>query len=278
MSTSQPVPQPLDSKQGLLGEFASALQPRHVFTVVVLLFLAMLLTRFLNAIYRRTLTRHQDRGTLLPETATRLHVSRRLVNVTIWLVAIALGLTQFPQLRVLSAGLLASAGLSGLVVGFAAQSTLGNAIAGVTIAFSQPVRIGDDIEVRGERGIVEDIALLFTVLRLADGKRMIVPNSTLSTEVLKNLSMGGVTKVARPEVLVPPRGDATGLRNELLDVARRFESLDQNAAPPEVYWVRIDERGTLIRLVATCIDGASADRLFQLAMARAAELVFHSPA
>lgn len=276
MPTSQLLSQPV-SQQGFLGEFVSALQPRHLFTVGVLLFLAMLLTRFISAIYRRTLARHQDRGTLLPETATRLHVSRRLVNATIWLVAIALGLTQFPQLRILSAGLLASAGLSGLVVGFAAQSTLGNAIAGVTISFSQPVRIGDDIEVRGERGIVEDIALLFTVLRLSDGKRMIVPNTTLSTEVLKNLSMGGVTKVARPEVLVPPRGDAAGIRSELLAVARKFESLDKNAAEPEVYWVRIDERGTLIRLVATCTDGAAADRLFQRAMSRAAELVFRSP-
>lgn len=278
MPTSPSAFLPVESKPGLLAEFVSALQPRHVVTVLVLLFLASLFTRGINAMVRRTLLREQERGTLLPETATRLHVSHRLINFTIWLIAIALGLTQFPQLRVLSAGLLASAGLSGLVVGFAAQSTLGNAIAGVTISFSQPVRIGDDIEVRGERGIVEDIALLFTVLRLADGKRMIVPNTTLSTEVLKNLSMGGVTKVARPEVLVPPRGDAPGIRLALLEVARAYQALDQSAAPPEVYWVRIDERGTLIRLVATCLDSGSADKLFQRVMARAAELVFHTPA
>lgn len=273
------LPSPDDnSRHELVSGVTTALQPRHVFTVVVLLVLATLLTRFINAMYRRTIQHHQERGSLLPETATRLHVSRRLVNVTVWLVAVAIGLTQFPELRVLSAGLLASAGLSGLVVGFAARSTLGNAIAGVTIAFSQPVRIGDDIEVRGDRGVVEDIALLFTVLRLPDGKRLIVPNDTLSTEIVKNLTMGGVTRVARPEVLVAPRGDAPALRLALLEVARKYEALDQNAAPPEVYWIRIDERGTLLRLVATCTDAPSADRLFQRAMARAAEFVFHGSA
>src|SRR5207302_1854582 len=84
------------------------------------------------------------------------------------------------ELRGPSAGLLASAGISGLIVGFAARSTLGNAVAGVTIAFAQPIRIGDEIELRGERGSVEDITLLYTVVRLWDGKRLIVPNDTLS--------------------------------------------------------------------------------------------------
>jgi small-conductance mechanosensitive channel len=252
----------------------SDLQPRRLIAVVVLLALAVALNRVINLGFRRVLERHRARGTLLPETATQLALMRRLTNAALWFTAVAIALTQFPDLRVLSAGLLASAGLSGLVVGFAARGTLGNAIAGITISLAQPVRIGDDIEFRSERGIVEDIHLIYTVLRLGDGKRLVIPNDTLANEVIKNLTMGGVTKVARVEFLVPPSGDADLTRKAILAVAHGFESLDPAVAPPEVYWARIDERGTLLRLVATCIDQASADRLGQKALARASEVVF----
>src|SRR5437763_36673 len=189
-------------------EVLGDLHPRSIVVVLLLLTVAALLSRFVNSVVRRTLERHRQSGTLLPESVTRLQITRRILDAVIWVVAISIGLSQFPELRVLSAGLLASAGISGLIVGFAARSTLGNAVAGVTIAFAQPVRIGDEVELRGERGTVEDVTLLFTMIRLWDGKRMIVPNETLSTEVVKNLTLGSVSRMVRTDVLVPPKGDA----------------------------------------------------------------------
>ena len=250
------------------------LQPRHVITVALMLVFAILATRVVNLAVARTLSRQRERGTLLPETATQLALVRRLLAVAIWFTAGAITLTQFPDLRVLSTGLLASAGLSGLVIGFAARGTLGNAIAGLMISIAQPIRIGDDVELRGDRGIVEDIHLIFTVLRLGDGRRLIIPNDTLASEVVKNATMGGVTRVTRAEVLVPPSGSPDAVRSALLAVAHGFEALDRQAAEPEVYYVRVDERGTLLRLVATCTDAATADRLAQKALARAAQLLW----
>ncbi|MFL5360785.1 MAG: mechanosensitive ion channel family protein [Myxococcales bacterium] len=247
---------------------------RHVLVALVLLLVAGLGTRVVNATIRRTIEHHRERGTLLPETTTRLQVSRRLVAAAIWLVAISMALTQFPELHVLSAGLLASAGISGIVVGFAAKSTLGNAIAGVMISFAQPVRIGDDIELRGERGIVEDITLLFTVVRLLDGKRLIIPNDTLSTEVIKNLTLGGATRIARVDVLAPPKSDASAIKTVLLGTAAANPGLDRDAPPPRVDLVRLDDRGALLRLTATCLDPAAADQLAQTTMARASERLY----
>lgn len=247
---------------------------RHVLVALVLLLIAGLGTRVVNATIRRTIEHHRERGTLLPETTTRLQVSRRLVAAAIWLVAISMALTQFPELHVLSAGLLASAGISGIVVGFAAKSTLGNAIAGVMISFAQPVRIGDDIELRGERGIVEDITLLFTVVRLLDGKRLIIPNDTLSTEVIKNLTLGGATRIARVDVLAPPKSDASAIKTVLLGTAAANPGLDRDAPPPRVDLVRLDDRGALLRLTATCVDPAAADQLAQATMARASERLY----
>jgi small-conductance mechanosensitive channel len=261
-----------------LNQLIGELQIRHFVVAGVLLASVSVLTHVLNLGWEKSLERQRRLGTLLPETRTRMLMSRRIVNAGLWVVGGGIALGQFPELRVLSAGLLASAGVSGLIVGFAARNTLGNAVAGVIIAFSQPVRIGDDVEFRNERGVIEDITLFFAVLRLADGKRLIIPNDILSSEVVKNLTLGDVTRVARAEVLVPPRGDAPGMREVLLSVARAYPGLDGRAStPPEVYWVRIDERGTLLRLVATCNDGPSADRLTQQALGKAAEKVFQQP-
>ncbi len=256
------------------GAVTTDLRPRHVITVVVLIALASVLSRFINLAFKRALSRHRERGTLQPETATQFALARRLLNAGIWLTAIAIGLSQFPDLRVLSTGLLASAGLSGLIVGFAARGTLGNAIAGLTISITQPIRIGDDVELRGERGIVEDIHFTYTVLRLGDGRRLIIPNDALASEVIKNATLGGVTRVARAEVMVPAGGSPDVVRSALLAVAHGSEELDRKAPEPQVDYVRVDAAGTLLRLVATCGDPAAANRLVQKALARASEVVF----
>lgn len=250
------------------------LRPRHVVTVLVLIALASILSRFINLGFKRALERNRVRGTLLPETATQFALTRRLLNVGIWLTATAIALSQFPDLRVLSTGLLASAGLSGLIVGFAARGTLGNAIAGLTISITQPIRLGDDVELRGERGIVEDIHFTYTVLRLGDGRRLIIPNDALASEVIKNATLGGVTRVARAEVLVPPSGSPEAVRSALLSLAQGFEERDQKAGEPVVDYLRVDERGTLLRLVASCADPPAANRLVQKALERASQVVF----
>lgn len=258
----------------LLRDVLGDIQPRSLVVVVVMLALAALLSRFVNSVIFRNIEHHRGAGTLLPESATRLHISRRILVAIIWIVAISISLTQFPELRVFSAGLLASAGISGLIVGFAARSTLGNAVAGVMIAFAQPVRIGDEIELRGERGTVDDITLLFTIVRLWDGKRLIVPNDTLSTEVIKNLTLGAVTRLVRVDVQVPPKGDARGVTEALLGAAAAEPGVDHTAPRPRVEILKVDGAGALLRLSATCSDTASADRLTQAALAKAAQVVY----
>jgi small-conductance mechanosensitive channel len=258
----------------LLREILGDIQPRSVVIVALMLVIAALLSRFVNSFVHRNIEHHRETGTLLPESATRLQISRRILVAIIWIVAISISLTQFPELRVFSAGLLASAGISGLIVGFAARSTLGNAVAGVMIAFAQPVRIGDEIELRGERGTVEDITLLFTVVRLWDGKRLIVPNDTLSTEVVKNLTLGAVARLVRVDVLVPPKGDARALMEALLGAAAAEPGIDHDAPRPRVEILKVDAAGALLRLSATCSDTASADRLTQAALAKAAQVVY----
>src|SRR5215213_8877629 len=98
------------------------------------------------------------RRDLDPATATRYRVLRRSVSVSIFAIGLLSALLVIPQVRAIAGGLLASSA----VLGFAARSTLANFIAGLLIAFTQPLRLGDLIEVGGVQGTVEEIGLTYT--------------------------------------------------------------------------------------------------------------------
>lgn len=90
-----------------------------------------------------------------------------------------LALSQFTELKELATGVLASTALVVAVVGFAAQRTLSNLIAGIQIAVSQPIRIGDRIEFEDTEGRVTDITLSYTYLDPGDGSSVVIPNQLL---------------------------------------------------------------------------------------------------
>ncbi len=108
---------------------------------------------------------------------TQFRILRRVVAITVWVIAGASVLLQFEGFRQFGAGLLASAGIAGIVLGFAAQRTLGNLIAGFQIALAQPIRLGDVVVINDELGTVEEITLTYVVLRLWDDRRLVLPIS-----------------------------------------------------------------------------------------------------
>src|SRR5437868_11676981 len=125
-------------------------------------------------------------GELSPVASTRLRLVRRLLYVTILVLGLALALAQFAAVKRVATGVLASSAVLGLVVGFAARQTLANAVAGILIAISQPIRIGDLVTFQGETGTVEDIRLSYTYVRTDDGRRLIVPNEQLAQNTIQN--------------------------------------------------------------------------------------------
>src|SRR5437868_5265264 len=96
------------------------------------------------------------RRTLPPEAVTRYRVVRRTVISAIVFVGILSALLVIPQVRAVAGGILASSAVIGLVIGFAAQRTIGNVVAGVLIALSQPLRIGDTVTIDEVTGVVEE--------------------------------------------------------------------------------------------------------------------------
>jgi small-conductance mechanosensitive channel len=127
-----------------------------------------------------------SRGRLTPGLVTRYRIVRRTIMVSIVFVGVFSALLVIPQVRAVAGSILASSAVIALVIGFAAQRTLGNFIAGLLIAFTQPVRIGDEVEVADAAGIVEEIGLTYTWLRARDDDRIAIPNEKLASETIRN--------------------------------------------------------------------------------------------
>jgi len=177
-------------------------------TLVLSIVLAKAVDRALAARDRR-LTSALAAGEVSPETGTRLRLLRRVVFAGIIVIGIALALNEFAAVRRVTTGVLASSAVLGLVVGFAARQVLANAVAGVVLAITQPIRVGDLVTFEEHTGTVEDLRLNYTYIRLADGRRLIIPNERLASSPLENHTIVDPSVHVEVSLWIPPDADAT---------------------------------------------------------------------
>ena len=123
-------------------------------------------------------------------TKTRLRFLRRLLFLVAFLVVVAIALSQFTELKRLATGILASTAVLAAIIGFAAQHTIANMVAGVQLAITQPIRIGDRISFEEESGRVTDITLSYTYVDPGDGSAVVIPNQMLVDGIVHNHSTG----------------------------------------------------------------------------------------
>ena len=144
-----------------------------------------------------------SKRSLDPSVATRYRVLRRALMASIVFVGLLSALLVIPEVRAVAGGVLASSAVIGLVIGFASQRTIGNVVAGVLIAVSQPLRLGDEVEVEGTQGVVEEIGLTYTWIRTRDNDRLVVPNERLASETIRNATIRSAESFAEASVEVP---------------------------------------------------------------------------
>jgi small-conductance mechanosensitive channel len=164
------------------------------------------------------------RRELPPEAVTRYRVLRRSLMTAIIVIGILSALLVIPQVRAIAAGLLASSAVIGLVVGLAAQRPLANFVAGVVIAFTQPLRLGDRVTVDDVEGIVEEIGLTYTFIRIADNARLVIPNEKLASDTIRNATIRSREQLAEVTLEIPFDKDLDGvvdlLRSETAEEPR----------------------------------------------------------
>jgi small-conductance mechanosensitive channel len=196
----------------------------------------------------RKLTQAVGVGDLSPVATTRLRLVRRLIFAVIIVIGVGLAASQIPTISKLATGILASSAVLGLVVGFAARQTLANGIAGILLAITQPIRIGDLVTFEEQTGEVEDIQLTYTYIRLDDGRRLIVPNERLAQSSIANHSI--VDPRVQIEVSVWLPADA--------DLDRAIELIEDEAAGVSAAVAETDKEG--VRVSATAWAESPRDR------------------
>jgi small-conductance mechanosensitive channel len=165
----------------------------------------------LDRIFRRGgkhIAQAVTRGELSQEADTRLRFLRRLLYAGIIVIGCAVALAQFGGLNKLAASLLASGAITAAILGFAARQTLANFIAGIMLAVTQPIRVGDWVFVEDQYGVVEDIRLNYTFLRTLGDQQVVIPNEKLATGILRNDTLGDGVVGLDVAIWVPPTTDA----------------------------------------------------------------------
>jgi len=190
---------------------------------------------------------------------TQVTVLRKVALSVIALFAFAAMLMVFDEVRQIGTTMLASAGLAGVVLGFAAQRSLGMLLGGFQIALTQPIRIGDSVVIEGEFGTIEEITLTYVVVSLWDQRRLIVPVTYFLDKAFQNWTRTSVELLGTVELYVDYDFPIEALRQKLDSILKGSKLWDRRVGALQVTDVR--EHTVQVRAL---VSAADAGRAFDL--------------
>ncbi len=187
---------------------------------------------------------------------TQFAILRKISVVVIVVLASGLVLMSFEGFRQIGTGILASAGLAGLVVGFAAQKTLGNLLAGIQIAITQPIRMDDVLIVEGEWGRVEEITLTYVVVRIWDLRRLVLPISYFIEKPFQNWTRVSAELLGTVFLYVDYTVPVDAIRAELERVVQGSADWDGRVCGVQV--TNTSPQGIEVRALVSASDASKA--------------------
>ncbi len=213
-----------------------------VYLVIFIIF-GLVCSKILRLLVHATLTRegHVDRG--------GISFVQQLATALIWVMVVILYAHLIPVLRALGTALLAGAGVASVVLGLAAQSTLGNLVAGISITIYRPFRLGDTLQVSAptgtEIGTVQWISLGYTTLLTPDNRQVVLPNSVAANQVVLNLSRTFVAALMSVTIRCSRSVDPA----KVCDLARQAAAdILGEQAVQGCYMTKVDASGALFDL------------------------------
>lgn len=190
---------------------------------------------------------------------TQIGLFERLLNVVVVVVAVAVILLHFESVRRVGAGMLASAGIAGIVLGFAAQRVLGNLFAGIQIAITQPIRVDDVVVVEGEWARVEEITLTYVVVRIWDLRRLVLPISYFIETPFQNWTRSSSQVLGTVHVRTDYSVPVEAVREEVGRLVEASEFYDGDIW--RLHVTDLGERGVEMRAL---MSAATADAAWEL--------------
>jgi small-conductance mechanosensitive channel len=225
--------------------------PGALFIGVLVLLGAWILGRFVHMVIHGYLDRAQADGA----DPTGIRFLGQFGKLLVYIIAVLVYAHLIPALQKFGTAGLASVGVVSVVVGMAAQSTLSNLVAGISLVLYRPFKIGDRVQVSGpngaEIGTIESIDLGYTTLQTADGRRLVIPNSTIAGQASINLSQSHSTPAISVAFSVASGTDIDAARKILLDVAKAVPKI---AKVNGCFITGVSGGGTVLTLTATCVN------------------------
>ena len=160
------------------------------------------------------------------KVATRMKVLRQGMGMIILLVTIGAMLMTFPDVRAIGVSMFASAGVAGIVIGFAAQPVLSNLLAGIQIALTQPIRIGDAVIMEGEWGWIEEINSTFVVVKIWDWRRLVVPLTQIINKPIQNWSLESQSIIGSVTFFLDYTAPVSDMREKLKEFLKESKHWD----------------------------------------------------
>lgn len=187
---------------------------------------------------------------------TQLIVIERMLTVLVLIFAFGIMLLLFPKIRQVGVSLLASAGIAGIIIGFAAQKSIALFLAGFQIAFTQPIRLDDVVIVEGEWGWIEEITLTYVVVRIWDKRRLIVPITYFIEKPFQNWTRTSAEILGTVFIYVDYGFPVNAMREELTKILDSADEWDRKVNVLQV--TGLTEKTMEIRALMSASDSPSA--------------------
>lgn len=238
------------------GNFANGLNTTLL--IITVAFGTWFVMRFMDAFMsylaqNKTENIYDEENLESRRTLTHLSVARRVVTFIILLVGLGIILSQFESLKSLGVSLFASAGVATIIIGIAAQSTLGNIIAGIQIAVTKPAQIGDLVIFKDQWGHVEDLGFVFMVVKTWDERRLVIPLKSVISNSFENWSMRGSSQIRSIDIYTDYRVNVQKIRKEFEKLLKNSSDWDGNT-PPSVQVIESTDKAIKIRALCSAKD------------------------
>lgn len=241
------------------GLLATLRQMALVAVVVVSGWLALVV---IQEVENELSRRYDPRAATDPSLRARFTQIQAFGNISAFLVIVvtlAFALMSVDAFRQIGAGLLASAGIAGVVLGIAAQKSIGTILAGIQLAVTQPIRVDDEVVIEGETGRIEEITLTYVVVRIWDLRRLIVPIAEFIDKPFQNWSRSSTALLGTVELHVDYSVPVDEIRAEFKRVLETSTTWDRVTSRVQV--TDSTDRTMLVRLLVSAKDSGS---LFEL--------------
>ena len=229
-----------------------------LFYGVLLILIAGISAHFLRVAVDRLLKRDQS-GMFDRTVAIFL---TQLAQIGIYVIALIFYAHLIPALHSLGTALLTGAGIASVVIGLAAQNTLGNLVAGISLLLYRPFHVGDRVQISAPTGIetgdIESLTLGYTVLKTWDNRRIVVPNSAMASQVMINLTAGDPRAIAVVPIVIDFGADFDKARAILTTIVQNHPLVQEVVGCPVTH---LGNSGVTLSVRAWCANAVDAKQV-----------------